>query len=180
VQLDPVIGILLLASCAILFASAALHKWRDTQRFAQVFAAYGLLPGGASLRLYWLVPLLESAVALGLLPSSTRAYACSAGILLLLSYAGAMALNLGRGRRDIACGCGGPDEQRPIAAWMVWRNVLLAALLASALWPWNQRALLPTDWLTIGFGIAAAVVVYLCVDRLGQVLRQARALRGTR
>jgi hypothetical protein len=179
-HLDPVIGILLLVSFAILFASAAWHKWRDTQRFAQVFVAYGLLPRAASLRCYWLVPLLETAVALGLLTSTARAYACSAGVLLLLSYAGAMALNLGRGRRDIACGCGGPDEQRPIAAWMVWRNVLLAALLASALWPRNQRALLPTDWLTIGFGVAATVVIYLCVDRLGQVLRQARAIRATR
>src|ERR1700693_2762943 len=177
--LDPVIGMLLIVSFAILFASAAWHKWRDLRRFDEVFAAYGLLPPIRWLRLSWTVPLLETAVALGLLWARSRACACAAGIILLLSYAGAMALNLARGRRDIACGCGGPDERRPIAAWMVWRNLLLALLLSGALWHWSRRALLLTDWGTIVFGIAAAVVVYVCVDRLGQLARRAKALQGT-
>lgn len=177
--LDPVIGMLLSASFAILFASAAWHKWRDLRRFDEVFSAYALLPRVPGLRLSWTVPLLETAVALGLLSNISRAYAGGVGVVLLLSYAGAMALNLARGRRDIACGCGGPDERRPIAAWMVWRNLLLALLLSGALWHWSRRALLLTDWGTVVFGIAAAVVVYVCVDRLGQLARRDKALQGT-
>ena len=47
IMLDPVIGILIVASFATLFASAAIHKLRDLARFDAVFAAYGLPRGGA-------------------------------------------------------------------------------------------------------------------------------------
>jgi hypothetical protein len=179
-SLDPVIGILLRSGFAILFASAALHKWRDLRQFEAVFTAYALLPAVPRLRLHWLVPALESLIALGLVAGATYVYASIAGVALLLSYAGAMALNLLRGRRDIACGCGGPDERRTLSAWMVWRNLLLALALSCAPLPWSRRVLLPTDWITIGFGVTAAVVIYLCADRLGQALQNARALQGTR
>ena len=99
--------------------------------------------------------------------------------MLLLGYAGAIALNLHRGRRDIACGCGGPDQRRPIAGWMGWRNLVLALLLGIAIWPWSDRAMTWMDGVTIAFGLAAAIVVYLCVDRLGQVSARARALQGS-
>jgi len=175
--LDPVVGALIVAAFALLFASAAVHKLRNLGRFAEVFAAYGLLPPVSRLGVSWAIPVLELGVALGLLSSRSRPYASGIGMLLLLGYAVAMAVNLRRGRRDIACGCGGPDE-RPIAAWMAWRNLALAALLALAPPPWNARALLPTDALTIGFGLAVTVVVYLCLDRLGQVTRKAKQLQG--
>jgi hypothetical protein len=149
-MLDPVYGLLIVTSFAILFASAAAHKWHNLGGFDEVFQAYGLLPHAPPLRISWAVPLVESTVAI--------------------------ALNLWRGRRDIACGCGGPDR-RPIAAWMVWRNLLLALLLAGALCSWRTRALMLIDYLTIGFGVASIVVIYLCLDRLGQIARQAQTLR---
>ena len=34
--LDPVVGILILASVALLFASAAVHKLRDLARFDEI------------------------------------------------------------------------------------------------------------------------------------------------
>jgi len=64
--------------------------------------------------------------------------ASAAGAALLLAYAAAIAINLQRGRRDLACGCGGPHERRPIAAWMVWGNLLLAGLLGAVLLPWMR------------------------------------------
>lgn len=178
-RLDPVVANMLLAAFVILFASAALQKWRHLARFDEVFMAYGLVP------LSWrhlsrLVPLLETAVAAGLVPAMTRRLACAAGVLLLLCYAGAIALNLQRGRRHIACGCGGPDDRRTIAGFMIWRNLLLALLLGSMLVRSSGRALTPTDWITAVFGVAAAVTVYLCADRLGQVAQQVRLLRETR
>jgi Mn2+/Fe2+ NRAMP family transporter len=179
-KLDPVIGVLIVASFAILFASAAVHKLRDLRRFDEIFSAYGLLRPIAGLRVSWAIPVLEIGVALGLLASAVRAVAGGIGIVLLLGYAAAMAVNLRRGRRDIACGCGGPDERRPIAAWMAWRNLALALLLALALWPWSARALLMTDALTISCGLAATVLIYLCLDRLGQVARRTKALQGLR
>ena len=64
----------------------------------------------------WLVPMLEVAVAIGLCLAGTRPFAAALAIVVLLTYAAAIAVNLGRGRRDLACGCGGPNDRRPIAA----------------------------------------------------------------
>ena len=183
-ELDPVFGALIAICFALLFASAAVHKWRNLRSFEEAFAAYALLRQLPRLHLVWMVPLAETAVALGLLAGATRAaptraVAAVGGALLLLGYAGAIARNLARGRRDIACGCGGPDQRRPIAGWMAWRNVLLALLLAIGICPWSDRVISWMDGATIAFGVAAATVVYLCFDRLGQLMARARTLQGS-
>ena len=178
-ELDPVFGALIAISFALLFGSAAVHKWRNLRRFEEAFAAYALLGQLLKLHLVWVVPLAETAVAVGLLWGTTRAGAAVAGALLLVGYASAIALNLQRGRRDIACGCGGPDQRRPIAAWMAWRNLVLGLLLGIAVWPSSDRAIGWMDGATIAFGVAAATVVYLCFDRLGQLMARARMLQGS-
>ena len=177
-MIDPAVGALLAGAFALLFVSAALHKVRSLQRFSEVFRSYEVLPQGAA-RLAWLVPLLELTVGAGMLNAISRRGACAAGAALLVCYACAIGVNLGRGRRDLACGCGGPDERRPIAAWMVWRNLLLAAVLAGMLLSWSVRPLEPADALTIGLGTAVAALIYASVDRLlGRVLPRAQGLRG--
>jgi hypothetical protein len=100
--------------------------------------------------------------------------------VLLLVYASAIAINLGRGRRDLTCGCGGPNDKRPIAAWMVWRNVLLAGLLAVTLLPRGARAMSAADALTIGGGTAAAALLYMSLDSLlGRVAPRSAAWRSS-
>ena len=164
--IDPAIVGLIAACTALLFAGAAIHKLRDLRRFDEIFAAYGVLPLAARLRLSRAVPFLEALVAAGLLPDVTRIAAACVGIVLLLAYAGAITVNLLRGRRELACGCGGPDERRPIAPWMVWRNLLFAAMLLAVMLPWSPRPLGVTDMVTIGCGTAACALIYLCLDRL--------------
>jgi hypothetical protein len=176
--IDPAIAALIVACIALLFAGAAIHKLRDLRRFDEIFTAYGLLPWAARLRLSRAVPLLEVLVAGALLLDVTRIAAACVGIALLLAYAGAITVNLLRGRRELACGCGGPDDRRPIAAWMVWRNILFAAALFPVMLPWSPRPLGPTDLLTIGCGTAACALVYLCLDRLlGRTGRLSAELR---
>jgi hypothetical protein len=98
--------------------------------------------------------------------------------VLLIMYALAISLNLARRRIDLDCGCAGPADRRPIAAWMVWRNLLLALLLGSTLVPWSARPLTAVDAVTIVCGVLAATVVYAAVDRLlGQVMPRTAALR---
>jgi len=179
-MIDPAVGALLAGAFALLFASAALHKLRDLRSFAEAFRAYQLLPDAAG-QLAWVVPGLELAVAAGLLVGAARAGASATGAALLLGYACAIGINLRRGRRDLACGCGGPNERRPIAAWMVWRNLILAALLGTALLPWQPRPMQPADALTIGAGIAVAALLYASLERLlGRIAPQAALLRGPR
>jgi hypothetical protein len=177
-SLDPAIAALIIACTALLFAAAAIHKLRDLRRFDEIFAAYGLLPFAARLRVSRAVPFLELVAAGGLLLDGSRVAAASVGIVLLLAYAAAITVNLLRGRRDLACGCGGPDDRRPIAAWMVWRNFSIAVLLGAVMLPWAQRSLAPTDVVTIGFGTMAVALVYLCLDRLlGRTARVTARLR---
>jgi hypothetical protein len=178
-MIDPAIGAMLAGAFALLFVSAALNKLRSLQRFAEVFRAYHLLPGGVA-RLSWLVPALELTVGVGLLARRSRDGASAAGAALLVAYAAGIAINLQRGRRDLACGCGGPHERRPIAAWMVWRNLLLAGLLGAMLLPWIARPMAAADALTIGAGTAVAALLYMSLDRLlAQVTPRTALLRGS-
>jgi len=172
VTIDPAVACLLIASMALLFLVAAIHKLRDLRRFREVFAAYRLLPLAAGRRLAPVVPALELSVSVGLLFESLRMPALWTGVALLLAYAVAIAINLARGRRDLDCGCGGPNDRRPIAAWMVWRNIGIAILLAAASLPWSDRALVLTDGVTVGFGTACCALVYLCLDRLLTPIRR--------
>jgi hypothetical protein len=139
-MIDPAIGTLLAGAFALLFASAALHKARDLGLFAQIGAGL-LLPG-------------------------TRVAAAAIGAGLLVLYALAMAVNLMRGRRELSCGCGGPNDRRPIGAWMVWRSLLLALALALVNLPWTVRPLQAVDFLTVAAGVAVVALIYMSADAL--------------
>ena len=163
-MIDPAVSALLAGAFALLFGSAALHKWLDPQRFYEAFLAYDVVPRP----LAWLsrlLPALELAIAVAVLAPPARAGAAAAGAALLFLYAAAIGINLARGRRTLDCGCGGPGERRPIGPWMVWRNVLLCALLATLLLPQAARPLGGADALTIGAGTAVGALVNLLVLR---------------
>jgi hypothetical protein len=177
-MIDPAVGALLAGAFALLFASAAFHKLLDLGRFVAAFRAYEVVPQALS-GVALLVPLIELAIGAALLAARSRPAAAVAGATLLLAYAVAIGINLGRGRRDLDCGCGGPRERRPIGAWMVWRNVALAALLAALLLPWAPRPLGAADALTIGAGTAVAALLYMCVEvLLGHAAPPLRRARG--
>jgi hypothetical protein len=176
--LDPAVGALLTGSFALLFASAALHKLIDLPRFTAVLEAYQLFPVSVA-RLGWVVPVAELALALGLLGGVLRPPAALTGAALLAAYGAAIGINLRRGRLDLACGCAAAGERRPIAPWMLWRNLILAALLAATALPLKARPLLATDYLTVTAGIAIAALLYASIDRLlGQLLPRGQLMRG--
>ncbi len=177
--LDPTLGYLVVAGCALLFAGAGAHKVRSFAHFAEVFAAYQVLPQALARSVAWLVPCAELAIAAALLWTPGRRAGVAAAIGVLLAYALAIAVNLRRGRLNLDCGCGPMRDRRPIAWWMVGRNLLLALGLAVAALPWTARALGATDALTIAGGLAAATALYLALDQLfGEVAPRARAMRG--
>jgi uncharacterized membrane protein YphA (DoxX/SURF4 family) len=180
-MLDPVIGSLIVGCFVVLFVSAATHKLRDLQQFAQVFAGYDIAPVINRWRLSWLVPVMELLIALGLLLPASRTAATIMAAALLVSYALAITVNLRAGHDAIACGCGGPDQRRPIAAWMVWRNLLLAGLLSLTMLAWTARPLEWMDGATVGLGLVAIGLLYACAERLLGELGRARdaGLRGT-
>ena len=178
-MMDPAVGALLTAAFALLFASAALHKLQDLRRFAEAFGAYRLLPTALT-PLAYLLPFAELAVAGSLSVTRWRTLGVLSGALLLCLYASALALNLARGRRDLSCGCGGPNDRRAIAGWMVLRNLLLAAALAVLLLPGGSRPLAAVDALTIAAGTAVLALLYMSVDALlGRVAARSALLQGS-
>jgi Methylamine utilisation protein MauE len=180
-MIDPAPAMLIVLGAAVLFAAAARHKLTNLPLFADAFAAYRLLPEAAARRWSWTIPCVEIGIAAALVWPPSRAGAVMAAIALFAAYASALALNLARNRRDLDCGCAGTGERRPIAAWMVWRNLLLAAAMGTAALPWSVRALTGTDFFTVVGGLAAALVLYEAVDRLlGDVGPRAAALRAAR
>ncbi len=177
-MIDPAAGYLLVLGGALLFASAAFHKLRDLPAFTLAFVAYRLLPGVWARRFAWLVPCIELATAIALVSAPRHRATVLAAAALLLFYALAIALNLARGRRDLDCGCGGRRDRRPIAAWMAWRNVMIAAALCFAALRWAPRTLGPPDLLTVAGGLAAAAILYAAIDRLcGEIAPRGLAMR---
>jgi uncharacterized membrane protein len=164
--IDPALGSLIAAAIAVLFATAAVHKFRDLKHFTAVVAAYRIVPGVLARRLAWTIPCAELTVALALLWPVTRPWAAWTALGLLVLYAASMGLNLARNRRDLDCGCLAAGHRRPIAPWMVWRNVLLALCALVTALPWTSRALTGADLLTIIGGATASFVLYLALDRL--------------
>jgi hypothetical protein len=178
--LDPAFGYLIIAGIALLFAGAGAQKLRDLARFADAFAAYRVLPETLARRVAWLVPFLELCVAAGLGWTPSRRMAGLAAITVLIAYASGLGLNLLRGRRDLDCGCGAARDRRAIAAWMVWRNLILAVALGTTELPWLPRSLNLIDWLTVTGGLAVGVTLYAAADRLlGDVAPKGLMLRAT-
>jgi len=178
-MLDPAFGYLIVAGTALLFASAAIQKFRSLTRFAAIVAAYRVLPASIGGPVAWLISCLEAAIAVALMWAPARKAAVIAAMVLLIAYASGMSVNLLRGRRDLDCGCGASRDRRPIAAWMVWRNAFLAVAVGITLLPWSQRSLYFTDSLTLVGGLAVAITLYAAADRLfGDVAPKGLMLRS--
>src|SRR5262249_26793938 len=102
--MDPVVDIALRPSLALLFPAAALDKVRDLRRFRATVAAYRLVPVALADPLAVAVVGVEVAVATALVFPHARDAGLAGAACLLVLYAGAVGVNVARGRRDLECG----------------------------------------------------------------------------
>jgi uncharacterized membrane protein len=177
---DPVVATIIALGTAVLLGWAGLHKIRERREFFEVLTAYRLLPGSVILAAVHVLPALELLTAFGLMVPASRRAACVAAAALLLGYGCAIGINLARGRRDLDCGCSLAAGRRPIAAWMLLRNGILAlAALAAAASPSMPRPLTWIDMMTIVAGASAAALLYASIDALlGRVAPAAAMARA--
>jgi hypothetical protein len=163
---DPVFTHIISCCVALLFAVAAVHKLRAPAVFRASMQAYRLLPEILLAPAAGVLITLELLAAVMALVAATRV--AGLGILagLLMLYAGAIGINLYRGRTDIDCGCNGPASKQTISGWLVLRNLLLAALALLAITAPANRALNWLDWLTIAFGVLVSAGLYLGFNQL--------------
>jgi hypothetical protein len=139
--MDPLLGLTFALALAALFASSALHQFWTFRQWISVVRRYELVAQGLSAPLAVLVTaaLFVTAGALSWPPTRPQGGVAAAALLSL--FAGAMWINIRRGRTAIDCGCFGARSRAGIAPWMVWRNVLLALIALLLTLPRGARAL---------------------------------------
>src|SRR5712671_7879579 len=113
----------------LVFLSAAFGKARHRLAFQGVVVNYRLMPEVAAPAFALLLPLVEAAVAAGMW-FAPRPWPEVGGAGLLILFAAAMSINIGRGRRHIDCGCFQSAFKQTLSWTLVARNVGLAVLLA--------------------------------------------------
>jgi len=174
-MIDPFVNGLLACALAVLFGSSALHKVRQGPRFQAQLEAYRLLPAGLVAPVGRLLAATEAVVAVALLWPDVRPYAAGAAAVLLAAYAGAIAINLLRGRAYIDCGCG--DTPVLLSPWLLARNGVLLCCAVVLIASPTARDLSLAD-LTMA---AVSLPALLLLDRaVEQLLENASRLREWR
>lgn len=174
---DPAAQGAVIGALALVLLGAAWHKLSEPNAFLSALAAYRILPGSVLDIAARGVPLLEIALGAGMLIPFTRSPALIGVATLMLAYAGAIALNLLRGRSYIDCGCGGAAH--PLSWGLVARNGVLAVAALAVSGATVDRPLLWLDAVTLVMGVLAFYVTYLMADELlRQANRMARAERS--
>jgi hypothetical protein len=176
-MVDPAFAALAVLLLAVVFGAAALAKLKDLDAFEGVVAQYRLLPAVLVRPFVRILPGVELGATLALLLPATRAFGAATLVGLLVLFAGAMAINLGRGRSDIDCGCFVGVHKQRISWALVVRNLVLAGFGLTLLAEGTGRPLAVLDGVTIG---AAAASLLLLYESIGQLFGLApRPVRGT-
>jgi hypothetical protein len=102
-----------------------------------------------------------------------------ASVAVLIGYAGAMAANLVRGRRDLSCGCvfGAAHAGDRLSWSLVIRNGVLAALALLPALPLTARV---PDWADHAVATVAAAALLLTYLAGQQLMGNAAAMRAWR
>ncbi|HJV91801.1 MAG TPA: MauE/DoxX family redox-associated membrane protein [Holophagaceae bacterium] len=124
----------------LVMLAAAWPKLLDPPGFAQTLYHYRLLPEGLRHPLALVLPWLELWIGLALLSGRAMSAAARWTFVLMLAFAAAIAINLGRGN-PIDCGCFGVGPARSAAEkltamrWEILRDLAFAALAFPLLKP---------------------------------------------
>jgi hypothetical protein len=175
--MDPVVDQTIRLGFGLLLLAAAVHKVRDVGAFRRTLDGYRLVPGPLVPRIAAIVIVSELGLAALLVGGAAREESLLGGGALVLAYAGAIALNLWRGRRSIDCGCVGIAGHQGLSWWLVGRNVVVAGAALTGLVPIASR---PWTWIDQGTVVAATLALaglYLATDGLIANLPAYRHLR---
>jgi hypothetical protein len=117
----------------LVFMLAAVQKAMHWRILPGVVANYRMLPRWMVSPASALLPPVEMILSILLLSALLRPWPVLAAMALLALFAGAMAINITRGRDQIDCGCGETFLRQTLNWTLVARNFVLAALLLPSL-----------------------------------------------
>ena len=166
--IDPVLQLFAVLSLALVFGFAAVSKMTAWAELEGVVQNFRLVPGPLVPLVAWLLPPVELVLAVLAFVPATRAFAGAAMAVLLAVFALAMAINIGRGRTEIDCGCFRSSLRTHLSWWLVLRNALLVVLAVLCMVPASERALGWADNFVI---VMASLVLFLTYLSVGLVTR---------
>jgi len=163
---DASITVLASFFLALVLIAAAIPKLRHPDEFQGVVTNYRLLPAFLVAPFARLLPWVELACAAALLMTPARELAAWVATGLFLMFALALAINVGRGRTHIDCGCvRRPTSMSRIGMFHVLRALGLAGVsLYAAFVPANLASISAASW---AMGLISAVMLtllYLAAD----------------
>lgn len=165
------LGLVLRAGVAAIFAASALLKLARPRRSAALLEPFGFASPRVQTTVLGVTALVELGLAAGIAAGSATAAYTAAGLMLV--FAGALAGALRMGSRGLPCPCFGAHGRVGPAA--IVRNLLLAATCAAL--PFVETVELSTQaWLAIGLAIALVGVAVLTVAVLA-LMREIGLLR---
>lgn len=167
------------------FLASSIPKLAAPDDFSRAVANYRLVPPSLAAPVARVLPLLELGCALALLIGVGVPHVALVVGALLLAFATAVAVNLGRGR-TIDCGCRGAAAPRRISWPLVARDVGLAAVAAALVahlpddgarlfaWPTlSTGPIRPQHVLAVAVAAATAVFVDLLLEEAWRIRKQA-------
>lgn len=158
---EPLLHLASAAALGLLLGSAGLHKRRDPQGFALIFADYRAALGDLlPVRLASLLPGMELLAAAAVLASPWQSFAALPAVALLALYALVLAIVAWRGTPIADCGCHFGGRPQPPGSALVLRNLLLLLPALTLLVPMGDRALVWFDAITLAFVLAGSWVLY--------------------
>jgi len=165
-SIDPLLGQVARLFLAGLLLISAIHKARTLRAFTGTVAAYRLLPAGLVRPLSATLPLVEIAAAAALLVPATVGLGAPLAAALFLLFFAAIAINLGRGRTAIDCGCTLAGRGGGLSVWHLVRLSLLIGLTAVAGMANDDRPLSLFDDVNALAAITSLAILYLAADAL--------------
>lgn len=168
--MDPLFIYIAVASLAVLLLMGGLDKLRHLDLFEGAVLAYNLVPAALSKLFAVVFVIAELSAAVLLLIPQARWYGAVLAVLVLGIATTGVAVNLLRGRTDVACGCGNLKQQSAgLSWWLVIRNAVLLAVTALFFIPQQafvERHFNWVDGMTF-FGSTLAILgLYFAVNQL--------------
>ena len=163
---DPIVPVFASLFLALILAVAAIPKIRNADEFQGVVANYRLLPSFMVAPFAKLLPWLELGSAIALLVPPAREVAAWVAAGLFMMFAIALAINVGRGRTHIDCGC----VRRPTSVSRIGMFHVMRALALAAVSLYTANVAINLSAVTIEsvlMGAAAAAMfamIYLSAD----------------
>mgnify|MGYP001818009310 FL=1 len=169
-QLDPLILKAISIGLGLMFVVAAWHKLADAAGFRVTLLEYQVMPEAFVAPASRVIPVAELALgAAWLLGQYAGGLTAIASAALLAIYAGAIGVNLARGRVHFDCGCGfggQDDSEQYLSGGLIVRNLALIGAALLALVPAAERQLGPGDWLALLGSLIAGTLLFSAANQL--------------